>query len=146
MQTLFYGGPILAPEPLAAGTAVLVDGGRITAVGDAGALRIAAPGAQRVNLDGRTLMPALIDAHSHLTQVAYGLLQIDVEGATSPEVLRFRIRSYLRESHIRPGEWVAARGYDGDRMPGAATPRARSSTPPRRTIRLSSTTNPATPD
>ncbi len=45
--------------------AVLVDGGRIAAVGDAAALRAAHPAAERLGGPGRIVMPGLIDAHSH---------------------------------------------------------------------------------
>ncbi|MGG5807836.1 amidohydrolase family protein [Falsiroseomonas sp. CW058] len=54
------GGP---PQPHAA---LAFEGGRITAVGPVDAVR-PAPGDRVVDLDGRTVMPGLIDAHTHLT-------------------------------------------------------------------------------
>src|SRR5687768_2207207 len=44
---------------------VLVDGGRITAVGTAGTLQVPAA-ARRIDLPGMTLLPGLIDMHVHL--------------------------------------------------------------------------------
>lgn len=52
-------------EQAHAGWAVLVEGGRITAVGPRDAIA-PPPGAKRIDLPGATLMPGLIDAHSHI--------------------------------------------------------------------------------
>jgi imidazolonepropionase-like amidohydrolase len=51
---------------------VLVDGGRITAVGTAGTLQVPAA-ARRIDLPGMTLLPGLIDMHVHLdSDPSYG--------------------------------------------------------------------------
>src|SRR5260370_18130919 len=46
---------------------VIVNGTRITQVGRAGQVTIPAS-ATRVNLAGKTVMPAIIDTHTHLSQ------------------------------------------------------------------------------
>src|SRR4051794_12381178 len=46
--------------------AVLVDGGRIVALGTAAELAAKAPGAGVVDLGNATLLPGLIDAHTHV--------------------------------------------------------------------------------
>jgi len=52
-------------EELRRGLVVVVQGNRITAVGAAGS--VAAPqGAETIDLNGATLLPGLIDAHSHI--------------------------------------------------------------------------------
>lgn len=45
--------------------AFVVDGGRVIAAGERGAVRVPA-GAMRVDLTGKTVMPALIDTHIHI--------------------------------------------------------------------------------
>ena len=45
--------------------AMVVDGERVAAVGDADALRRAWPGAKEVDCGGRLLMPGLVDSHTH---------------------------------------------------------------------------------
>jgi imidazolonepropionase-like amidohydrolase len=55
--------------PIEPGTLV-VQGGRITAAGPAGAVSVPR-GATRVNLAGRTLMPALVNAHVHIGYEGY---------------------------------------------------------------------------
>lgn len=51
---------------------LVVDGGRITAVGSAAQVTVPA-GAQRVSLAGKTVMPTLIDTHTHLGLTAEDL-------------------------------------------------------------------------
>jgi len=48
--------------------AVLVDGDRIAAVGEAGDLERRHPGAQRIDASSRTVIPGLINTHTHLIQ------------------------------------------------------------------------------
>ncbi|MFI4877783.1 MAG: amidohydrolase family protein, partial [Steroidobacterales bacterium] len=54
-----------AGEPLHGGWVVLTAGNRITAVGPAAAVQVPA-GAQVVDLPDATLLPGLMDIHSHL--------------------------------------------------------------------------------
>ena len=62
---LFTGGPVLDPrgEGPRDGMEVLVEGGTIREVSDR---PITSQSAERVRLDGRVLMPGLIDAHVHV--------------------------------------------------------------------------------
>src|SRR5262245_14897013 len=46
-------------------SAFLVEGDRLTSVGKKGQVQLPA-GATRIDLTGKTVMPALVDAHSHL--------------------------------------------------------------------------------
>ena len=72
---LFHGGKLLNPrlDELSEGFELLVEGGHVKEVSDR---PIRADHATRINLDGRTLMPGLIDAHVHifLTEVKLALL------------------------------------------------------------------------
>jgi cytosine/adenosine deaminase-related metal-dependent hydrolase len=47
------------------GGAVLVEGGRITAVGEAAAMRAAHPGVPELPARGKAILPGLIDVHAH---------------------------------------------------------------------------------
>ena len=75
-QVLYYGGPILTMEQPLYAEALLQQGGVIRAAGPLEALAAMAPGAKRVNLAGRALLPAFIDAHSHFSGYANALLQV----------------------------------------------------------------------
>jgi len=52
---------------------VIVDGARFQQIGRAADVRVPA-GAARVNLAGKTVMPAIIDTHTHLSQTREGLI------------------------------------------------------------------------
>jgi predicted amidohydrolase YtcJ len=67
-QILFYNGTVLTMDPeMPEGTALAVQGEKISAVGsDTEILALEEPGARLVDLQGATLMPGFVDAHSHL--------------------------------------------------------------------------------
>src|SRR5688572_24796052 len=64
---LFEGSRLIAGDGAAPieSSAFIVENGRITASGRKGELQLPA-GASRIDLTGKTVMPALVDAHSHL--------------------------------------------------------------------------------
>ncbi|NKC29733.1 amidohydrolase family protein [Falsiroseomonas selenitidurans] len=84
-------GTILTAEALIVGAAdsraregqgVLVEGGRIAAIGPAATLAERAPGAARLHLAGCMLMPGLVNAHQHgrgLTQLQLGFPDMILE-------------------------------------------------------------------
>src|SRR6266478_6435330 len=65
--TLFEGARLIMGDGQAPieSSAFIVDNGRFTSVGRKGELRLP-PGAARVDLTGKTVMPAMVDVHSHL--------------------------------------------------------------------------------
>ncbi len=77
-RTLFKGGTVITMDPkvpnLPIGD-VLVDGGRIAAVG----ANISADGAESVNAAGCIVMPGLVDAHHHMWLGAMRRLMPDVD-------------------------------------------------------------------
>jgi N-acetylglucosamine-6-phosphate deacetylase len=64
MTMLITGGPLYCPERMHDPGAVLVDGAVIRAVGPSGSLDIP-PGTETVDVDGRSIIPGLIDLHLH---------------------------------------------------------------------------------
>ena len=118
MKKLYYGGTILTMEDQTPAEAVLTDGAAIIGVGKKEELSRMAPDAGPVDLDGKTMLPGFIDAHSHFTQTAMGFLQVSLEGAGSAEEIRSRIREFIQREKIRPGSWVQARDYDHNFLPG----------------------------
>ena len=78
-QKLFYNGTILTMEEELYAEAVLVEDGNVTGVGSYEMLLDrAAADVEKVDLGGRTLMPAFIDPHSHFSAYASSLLQVPV--------------------------------------------------------------------
>jgi predicted amidohydrolase YtcJ len=62
----------MAPGAASVAESMLVRDGVVAAVGPAEAVRAAAgPGAAVLRLDGATVVPGLIDAHCHVSDVGY---------------------------------------------------------------------------
>lgn len=79
-----------------ANAAMLVENGRITAIGSTNAVRIPS-GATRVSLAGQTVIPGLINAHGHASSVAnlatyaaYGVTTVFSLGDETPDVFAAR--------------------------------------------------------
>ncbi len=74
--TVFEGARLIVGDGSApiADSAFLVENGRFTAVGRKGQLKAPA-GAVRVDLTGKTVMPAIIDAHKHLAVTLDALVE-----------------------------------------------------------------------
>lgn len=113
MATLYFGGDIITMEETVSGTGLLEVNGLIREVGDYRKLMSIRPSDTRlVNLRGKALLPAFIDAHSHLTSVARTLDLVNLEGTSSFEELKERIEKFCQERKIAPGKWISGFGYD----------------------------------
>jgi imidazolonepropionase-like amidohydrolase len=73
--TAFEGATLIVGDgrPPIQNATFIVAGARVVQVGKAGAVRVPA-GAVRVNLTGKTVMPAIIDTHTHLSQTREALI------------------------------------------------------------------------
>lgn len=65
---------------------------------------------QKIDLHGKTLMPAFIDAHSHIFALAKSLMQISIEGLTSIEEIKNKLIEYKNNTN----EWLIVNGYDNN--------------------------------
>ncbi|HET9968538.1 MAG TPA: amidohydrolase family protein, partial [Streptosporangiaceae bacterium] len=79
-------------EPAGPAEAMLVRDGRIAAIGPAGQVRAAADGARVVRLDGATVIPGLIDAHCHVTDVGYLAAAADCSQPSAPGIEAIQAR------------------------------------------------------
>jgi len=70
---------------------------------------------EKIDLEGRTVIPGLIDAHMHLQNFALGLQKIDCETASREECLS---RVEDRVSQARPGEWIYGHGWNQNNWDG----------------------------
>ena len=90
-------------------TAIVIDRGRILALGGDD-LRLAfARGTQPQDLGGRTVIPGLVDAHIHLQHYALALQKVDCEVATREECLD---RISERAAQTPPGIWILGHGWN----------------------------------
>ena len=103
---LTNGKIITVDERFSIAQAVAIRGDRILATGtDREMTQIAGPGARRIDLRGRTVIPGLIDNHMHLLRAASTWTkELRFDGFDSRkqavEMLRARVKS------AAPGEWI----------------------------------------
>lgn len=110
---------VAGPEPVRGSLAVR--GGRILFVGDdAGAMALAGPRTEVVELAGRAVTPGLIDAHSHLLGFALDLAHVDLRGAASFDEVVSRVQAAAAKAPA--GQWLLGRGWDQNRWPGKQLP------------------------
>jgi predicted amidohydrolase YtcJ len=96
-------------------SAMLIAGGRIIAVGDKDKLESLAHGkVEKQDMQGRTILPGLTDAHLHIQYYALGLEKIDCETKTKEECLR---RVAERVKITKPGEWILGHGWNQNEWP-----------------------------
>src|SRR3989442_9844136 len=93
---------------------IVVREGRVAFVGRRADVN--APAAEEVvDLEGRAVLPGLVDAHGHLMYLARARLTLDAGGARSEAEVAERVAA--RAATLPRGEWLGGRGWD--QKPGA---------------------------
>ena len=91
--------------------ALAVRAGRIAFVGsNRGALALAGPRTERIDLAGKTVITGMVDAHAHLLGLGQALRTVDLVGTRSYDEVIARVVE--RAKTARPGEWIRGRGWD----------------------------------
>jgi predicted amidohydrolase YtcJ len=85
-------------------SAVAIAGNRISAVGDDNLRDTLTANGQAIDLQGKTVIPGLIDAHLHFVSYGLGLTAVELEGVTTLKEAQRRIAE--RVSATKPGDWI----------------------------------------
>jgi hypothetical protein len=115
LPTVFYGGTIVTMDDrMPSAQAVAIAGNTILAVGDREHVtRVAGARARRVNLDGRTLMPGLIDPHQHPIPGGIMLTQTMNAGYdTNKSKADVLAALKAKAAQLPSGAWIYASYYD----------------------------------
>jgi len=117
-DTILVNGKILTVDPQSSvREALAIRGDRILAVGSAADIRkLAGPATRSIDLQGRTVIPGLIDSHLHAIRAALSFsTEVNWIGARSlPEALS-RIHDAART--MKPGSWlIVAGGWNVDQF------------------------------
>ncbi|WP_282948393.1 amidohydrolase [Cellulomonas endometrii] len=99
---------------------VLVRDGRVHAVGPDVA-RTAGAGVEQVDVGGRTVLPGLWDAHTHMTQWALARQRLDVSAATSAAHAVQIVLDRLAARPLTPGTALVGYGFRDGLWPDAPT-------------------------
>lgn len=114
----FVNGVVLTmDERRAVASGLAVDGDRIVLVGsDEEVLATRREGSRVIDLGGRTVIPGMIDAHTHVELTTYSRhFWEDVRGLSRREILA---RVAALAAQREPGQWVVMQGTFGQDIPG----------------------------
>ncbi|MHB9303231.1 amidohydrolase [Thermofilum pendens] len=67
-----------------------------------------------VDVEGRVVVPGLVDAHMHLYSTALSLGRLDLRGVSSLEEIREVLKAAVKEAP--PGSWIVGRGWDQEKL------------------------------
>ncbi len=121
MGLLLTGGAVFDGRTYRGAASVLLDGGRVRAVGDRSALRERDPGAPEVDCAGGLVAPGFVDAHVHAVQGGLERLRCDLSGSETAEACLATVAAY--GEGVPPGEWLLGGGWSMASFPGG-TPTA----------------------
>lgn len=117
MEKLFYHGSVITMEEDGLyAEAVLIKDGKILFAGSLKEAEAKAEAPEKIDLKGHTLLPGFIDAHSHFTGVANGLLQISLEACGNFKEIEKTLKQELEARKPAEGSWILVRGYDHNRL------------------------------
>lgn len=88
---------------------MVVEDGKIVATGNAN-LSQQFPDARSVNLQGRIVLPGLIDAHGHIHGLGENLVQVDLRGINNRTATVAKVANYA-DANLEL-EWVLGRGWN----------------------------------
>ncbi len=101
--------------------ALAIRGARIVAVGTETEVRQAAGEPSRVmDLEGKTVVPGLIDAHGHMGSLGLSLETLDLTAVGSAEGAARLVAA--EAARRKPGEWILGRGWDQNKWPAKEFP------------------------
>ncbi len=102
-------------------SALAIRGDRVVFVGsDVEAGAVTGTATRVIDLQGKTVVPGIIDAHAHLLGFGTLLRQVNLAGAESYEEVVARVTEWAKT--VAPGEWIAGRGWDQTRWPSKEFP------------------------
>ena len=116
---ILHGGTVVVPgrPPV---SAIGVRDGRVVAVGTLEEVRAAAPGGPEVDLDGRLVTPAFVDAHVHAVQTGLVMAGLDLHDVGSVADLLARVRAYADRDPSRGV--ILGQGWDERSWPEPRPP------------------------
>jgi predicted amidohydrolase YtcJ len=116
---ILHGGVVVLPGRTPV-SAVALKQGRVIAVGTLEEVRAADPKGREVDLEGRLVTPAFVDAHIHAVQTGLVMAGLDLHDVRSVDELLERVRRYA-DQHPSRGV-VLGQGWDERAWPDPRPP------------------------
>ena len=115
MKKIIYinGNVITVNEKEEVAEAILIIDGKIEAVGTTKEiLALADESTEIIDLEGKTVLPGLIDPHGHIVATAQTLMVVALGDVTSKQELLDRLKKGLEDNPPQGGNWLIGFGYD----------------------------------
>lgn len=112
MKRLYYNGSIIDTEDGRKYDWLLIQDKMIKAKGSMENMPKDIGEDEKYDLKGKTLIPALIDPHSHLTSYAISTLQPSLENTKSFDDIIAVVSKFIKETNPNENEFVVCAGYD----------------------------------
>ena len=109
-RLLVTGATLVTLEDGPVPDALLIEAGRIVAMGAEADLRAQAPRAEVADFAGRTIVPGIVDSHVHVRELGMDAIKVDLVGVTTVEEIVTRIRA--QRPDVRPDAWIIGQGWD----------------------------------
>lgn len=124
-KIIFYNGDIITMENEEdVVEAVLVENEIIKKIGNLKEIEENLNGdVKKINLEGRTLMPSFIDAHSHITAYAKTFSYANLQECKSINDILKILETYKQENNIEENKWIIGVGYDNNFLEEKRHPR-----------------------
>lgn len=122
MKQLFFNGAIHTMEGEKVVSALLVEDGRVAAVGGEAERWLGAPDCRAVDLEGKTVIPGFHDSHQHFLCYAIDKEKIDFFEAASLEDMARMTRAYIEKYQVPKGEWIQGGGWNENNFPDRKLP------------------------
>lgn len=90
--------------------AMLIDDGKVTAIGSHAEISGRAKQAKIIDGKNRTLLPGLIDAHGHVMNLGANILQANLVGTASLDAALVKVKNYAVANPANP--WIIGRGWN----------------------------------
>ncbi len=115
---LLLNGKVLTMDPAnPTASAVAIRGGKIAVAGtDDEAREAAGPRVQTIDLAGRTVTPALNDAHAHPMSLGFSLADVKLSQPEVFSIVDIQQAVAERASHTPVDQWIKGRSYDQARL------------------------------
>lgn len=115
METIYCNGDIITMEQNRYAESVFVKDGIIKCVGNySDIIKFKTHNTELVNLDKKTMLPAFIDAHSHITAVASSLRCVPLNAALNFDDIIKKLIDFKKERNLNDDEWIVGFGYDNN--------------------------------
>ncbi len=102
-------------------SSLAIKDGKVLATGD-DQLAQNYPNAEKINGQGKALLPGLIDAHGHVSDLGYSLLSVDIRGLASAQESAEFVANYAAQHPTLT--WIKGRGWNQVLWPDQAFPTA----------------------